>query len=358
MKKIVRLTENDLTRIVKRVIRESKEINEIGGISSGARSWSEILVSKIKESFGKDFTINGKDFPEVYEKFPADYFKVNFLPIGAFGYDQDNSGFVGNEYVVTLAVDPRIAYKINTSIINHEMKHAYQDFKRYENKSVGIKDSNFIKNMYTKDFEKFIVGFMQGRDRTDTLITILYLYYVLSKVEQDAYLENIYDEILGSGGGYYLQVMSSLKLLERLNFSSLNSETWEKLRRADIPFIKKFKTKEEFANYSEKYLKRLGENFRKKINKMKYLNFTNPKQQKTEKPPERETKKYDSSTTKIPNSSEKQLDTKLTDSYKLNKLEDQFNNQELVKDKKENHPFVGNQSFDDIKNAFDKLIKK
>ena len=37
--------------------------------------------------------------------------------------------------------------------------------------------------------------------------------------------------------------------------------------------LKKFKSKEEFASYSERYLKKLAEKFKRKINKMKYLNL-------------------------------------------------------------------------------------
>jgi hypothetical protein len=274
MKKTIRLTESDLVRIVKRVINENNELKEIGGISMESRNWSEILISKIKESEGKDFIINGKDFPEVYEKFPVDKFKIKFVPIGAYAYDQDNSGFIGDDYIITLIVDPNLLYKVDVTIINHEMKHAYQDFKRYENKSIGIKDSNFIKNMYTDDFGKFVVRFLQGQGRGDTLIKILYLYYILSDVEQTAYLENIYDE--GPEGkmfGYGSQAIGSTKLLDSLDFTNLNENTWEEMKQANIPFIKNFKSKEEFAKYSERYLKKLAEKFKKKIIKMKYLNF-------------------------------------------------------------------------------------
>jgi hypothetical protein len=274
MKKVIRLTESELIKLVKRVISESTEINEIGGISFESRSWSEIVVSKIKESGGKDFTINGKDFPEAYEKFPVDKFKIKFTPIGAYSYDQNNSGLIVDDYVITLVVDPSLINRIDISVVNHEMKHAYQDFKRYGNKSVPIKDSKFIKDMYTEDFEKFIIRFMQRRGETDTLTTILYLYYILSNVEQDAYLENIYDEgpnpfKFGYGG----QIMGSIKLLDKLDITNLNEKTWEELKQSNIPFIKKFKSKEEFASYSERYLKKLAEKFKRKINKMKYLNF-------------------------------------------------------------------------------------
>jgi hypothetical protein len=61
--------------------------------------------------------------------------------------------------------------------------------------------------------------------------------------------------------------------LDQLDITNLNERTWEELTRADIPFIKKFKSKEDFVKYSERYLKKLAEKFRKKINKMKYLNF-------------------------------------------------------------------------------------
>jgi hypothetical protein len=350
MKKVIKLTESDLTNIIKRVIEESNELKEIGGISTAARSWSEILVSEIKKSETKDFSIIGKDFPKAYENFPVDKFKVKFLPIGAFGYDQDNSGFIGNDYVVTLVVDPRLAYKIETSIINHEMKHAYQDFKRYENKSVGIKDSRFIKDMYTNDFQKFIVGFTQGKGGGDRLITLLYLYYILSNVEQDAYLENIYDEgPKGSMWGYGAQVISSIKLLDNLNNTTLNEKTWEELKRADIPFIKKFKSKEEFASYSERYLKNLAEKFKKKINKMKYLNF----QQDNEKQSERKLTNNPPKDFKAPDEPEKQFGRKLSDKD-LEDIKNNFNNQGSIKNKDEESPFIGGHSWEDIKNAFNK----
>lgn len=269
-KRIVKLTESDLTILVKKII------SEVGGISMESRSWSEILISEIKNSGGENFIINGKDFPKVYEKLPIDKFKIKFIPIGAYSYDQDNSGIIGDQYTITFIVDPRFLNKINVSVMNHEMKHAYQDFKRHENKSVAIKDSNFIKNMYTDDFGKIIIKFSQNPLSNDTLLKILYLYYILSDVEQTAYLENIYDELttdtkfsFGSG------VIMGMKLLDRIDFTDLNQKTWEEMIQSNIPFIKKFKSKEEFAKYSERYLRKLSDKFRKKINKMKYLNFQN-----------------------------------------------------------------------------------
>lgn len=352
MKKVVRLTESELTQIIGRIIKESKELKEIGGISTDARSWSEIITSEVKNSYGRDFTINGKDFPDAYEKFPVDKFDVKFLPIGAFGYDQDNSGFVGDEYIVTLVIDPRIIYQVGPAVINHEMKHAYQDFKRYSNKSVGIKDSKFIKSMYTKDFERIIVSVMQGQGTNDTLYKILYLYYILSGVEQDAYLENIYDEISGKPGNYGTQVLMGVRMLDRLNFSNLDEKTWEKLKQMDIPFIKKFRTKEEFANYSKRYLTKLSDKFKRKINKMTYLNFTNPEQEKTETQPERKRPiKQEKS-----NNIEKESNRKLSD-QDLEKLKNDFNNRNNNKTSDDESPFVGGHSWEDIKNAFKNLKK-
>lgn len=352
MKKVIRLTESDLVRIVKKIIKENNELKEIGGISTESRNWSEILISKIKESGGKEFTIDGKDFPEIYEKFPVDKFKIKFLPIGAYAYDQDNSGFIGDDYVVALVVDPNLLYKVDITIINHEMKHAYQDFKRYENKSIGIKDSNFIKNMYTDDFGKFVVRFLQGQGRGDTLITILYLYYILSDVEQTAYLENIYDE--GPEGkmfGYGSQAIGSIKLLDTLDFSRLNEKTWEDMKQANIPFIKKFKSKEEFAKYSERYLKKLAEKFTKKINKMKYLNFTEP-----EKQSERKLTNNSPTDIKKPNETKKQSERKLPNKD-LDDIKNNFNNQGSIKNNNEESPFIGGYSIDDLKKAFKNIRK-
>lgn len=281
MRKLIRLTESRLISVIKRIIKESNELTEIGGISMESRNWSEVLFSKIKESDKKDFSIKGKDFPDLYERFKVDRFDIKFLPIGAFAYDQNSSGFIGDEYVVTLVVDPNLFNNLDITVLNHEMKHAYQDFKRYENKSTPLKDSKFINDLYTSDFEEVVTGFMRGRNHNDVLIKILFIYYALSKVEQDAYLENIYDDSQkGIKYGFSFTPIRAMNELKFLDFTRLNKWTWEDLTKLDIPFIKKFKTMEEFATYSEKYLKRQAEIFRKKINKMKYLNLNQPEQEK------------------------------------------------------------------------------
>jgi len=254
MKKVIRLTETDLTKIVDRVISET------AGITSDSRAWTPIVLDLINddETIDGKLVIYGKDYPEAYEKFPIDKIVINVG--GMPHYDEQKSGYDSNtdEYIVYMTIGGSVSF------IQHEFKHAFQDLKRYLNKSKPIKSSNFIKNLYTPDFEKFVINVFSGSK--DTLELILYYYYMTSKVEQDAYLENMYDD-----PSFAKSVKRQLDSIYNFDFmKNLSEETWEKMKNSNIPFVNRFKTKEDFAQYSEKRIKKEIEGYKKKIDKMLY----------------------------------------------------------------------------------------
>lgn len=255
MKKSIKLTEAELKRIVR------KTINEVAGITSDSRVWTPIVLDLINndEFDGKKLIINGKNYPEAYEKFPIDKIIINVG--GMPHYDEQKSGYDSNsnEYVVYMTIGGSVPF------IQHEFKHAFQDIKRHLSKSKPIRQSNFIKNLYTPDFEKFVINVFGGSK--DTLELILYYYYITSKVEQDAYLENMYDDV-----NFAKSVKKQLDGIYNFDFmDNLSDKTWQKMKNSNIPFVNKFKTKEDFAQYSEKRIKNEIEGYKKKIDKMIYL---------------------------------------------------------------------------------------
>ena len=69
MKKIIRLTERDLTRIVRRVIREQdEEVGEgfLSNLFGGSKNKDEKNTSNSKPNYGDRKTVNGIEFDEIY----------------------------------------------------------------------------------------------------------------------------------------------------------------------------------------------------------------------------------------------------------------------------------------------------
>lgn len=244
----------------KNVIKEL--LCEYSHISFNSRVWTDLIyqlmIEKLEQNKKFSFEIIGSDYPELYKDFGVDKFKINVG--GGFEYDHNLSGYENNIYVVYLNIRFKKTEEVTKSYINHEMKHAYEDYSINKNHGTRIKDSKLIKTLYTKDFESLVIKVMKGS--TDTLLTILYFYYFLSKVEQHAFIENIYD----NNGDDIFKTLDQIKNFEFNN--NLSDQTWNEIKNSNIPFLNNFKSKEEFAQYSEKKLKTESLKFRNKINKM------------------------------------------------------------------------------------------
>lgn len=215
--------------------------------------------------------INGKDFPDAYKDFKVDKWVITNS--GRIEYDHWKSGYdnEGN-YVVYLNM-PMSA--IGGSALVHEIKHAYDDWNRMSKGAPPIRAGWEIKNIYTPDFEKLVLG--GGYKLSPMLNPIIRYYYLGSKLESPAYLENEYDNS-GLGGDYRgtAKKMMNFKASNFLNKKGEPAkglqESWTKLiTEYDIPFFRKFKNVVDFLNYTEKHFNKRGRNIMKRIDKMRYV---------------------------------------------------------------------------------------
>ena len=253
---------------MKSIIR--KILKESAGVSFVVREWSQVLFDKIMEAHrnGEDrVIIDGYEYPNIYERFPVDYFVVDFYDEFT-GYDVKKSGYdKDGYYVVLLYIQPRLLSSVNNytldTALNHELKHAYQDYMRISKGGTNIDNTKESKEFYTDNF----IGLLNSRNMEGPIKTILRFYYYLSNLERDAYLENVYDK----NPEYERHIREVLNT----DFNNFNTEmlqrNWDDVSKLNIPLVNRFKTPEEFVSYSEKRLKSEAEKIIKKINKLKYI---------------------------------------------------------------------------------------
>ena len=256
-----------MKNLIKKILKES------AGISFEVREWSDILYKEIMsqpdQHHGKGrIIVDGYDYPETYDKFSVDYFVIDFYDTMT-GYDQTKSGYdKDGYYVVILYLQPRLVgdgdrYTLK-SALNHELKHAYQDYQRITKGHGNIDSGKESSEFYTADF----IRLLNSRQHEGPIKHILKYYYYLSNLERDAYLENIYDG--------HLEYENYVKDVINNNFNRFRKTynlqpNWRVISSMDIPLLKKFNKASDFINYSEKRLKNKADKIIKKINKMKYI---------------------------------------------------------------------------------------
>tara|TARA_R110002153_G_scaffold262139_2_gene422867 strand:- start:546 stop:2135 length:1590 start_codon:yes stop_codon:yes gene_type:complete len=247
-------------------MNEDNRWSNYGGYGGGYGGYSYTPQPKIDK-----IEINGKDFPEEYKDFKVDKWVITSS--GRIEYDHWKSGYDKNgDYVVYLNMPMS---SIGGSALVHEIKHAYDDWNRMSKGAPPIRDGWEIKNIYTPDFEKLVLG--GGYKLSPMLNPIIRYYYLGSKLESPAYLENEYDNS-GLGGDYRgtAKKMMNFKASSFLNKNGEPAkglqESWTKLiTEYDIPFFRKFKNVVDFLNYTEKHFNKRGRNIMKRIDKMRYV---------------------------------------------------------------------------------------
>lgn len=214
--------------------------------------------------------INGKDYPEAYEKFSVDKWVIT--PSNRIEYDHWESGYdESGQYVVYLNMP---LYSVGGSALVHEVKHSYDDWNRIKKGAPPIRAGWEIQNIYTPDFEKLVLG---GSYKLSPMLhPIIRYYYLGSKLESPAYLENEYDSpVMGS----YRDTAKKLMNFKASNFLDKKGnpakglqESWtELIKDYNIPFFRKFKNVVDFLNYTEKYFNKRGRDILRRIDKMKYI---------------------------------------------------------------------------------------
>ena len=236
-----------------------------GGNYGNYGNWKPTPRAKIDE-----LIINGKDFPEAYKKFSVD--KWIFRSADRIEYSHNESGYnkETGEYEVIFNVPIR---GLSMGMFVHETKHAYDDWNRMRHGGKPIKDSWEIKNIYTSDFEKLILG---GAMKFPQLGGIIRMYYLGSKLETPAYLENEYD---APRAGVYRDTAKKLENFKINHFfnkkgqpaKGLQEEFVDILINYNIPFFRKFKDVGSFLEHTKKYFNKRGKDIVRKIDKALYV---------------------------------------------------------------------------------------
>jgi hypothetical protein len=260
---------------IRLVEKNKKPITEVAGISFESREWAKIINNEIlKNPDEKErLIIDGYDYPEAFKSFPIDYVVIDFYD-KLTGYGQEHSGYdKDGNYVVLLYIQPKVisgtgGFNLRT-VLNHEMKHAWDDYNRISKGLPSIDKTKENRELYNKDF----ILMLSDKNITGPIKEILKYYYYLSELEKTAYLENVYD-----GNSKYEKIVRSIlskdfdEFKERFDLDV----NWHLINTAyDIPFLKKFESPKEFIDKSSKDLKRKASETIKKINKMRYVHNKN-----------------------------------------------------------------------------------
>lgn len=251
--------------------KPNKTLTEGAGISFEARKWGETIYNEIMNNPDekKRLIIDGYDHPEAFNGFPIDYVVIDFYD-RLTGYGQEHSGYdKDGNYVVLLYIQPKLlqgqgGYNLK-SVLNHEMKHAWEDYNRLSKGLPSIEHTKESQELYNRDF----ILMLSDQNITGPIKEILKYYYYLSNLEKSAYLENVYDQ-----NPTYERVVREIA---RKDFESFKDRhdldiNWHLMNTAyDIPFLKKFKSPREFIDYSAEELRSKAVKITKKINKMRYI---------------------------------------------------------------------------------------
>jgi hypothetical protein len=261
-----------ITKLNTSFLGESKkQINEVAGISFESRDWADIIYDEIMSNPEEKtrLTIDGYDYPEAFNSFPIDYVVIDYYD-KITGYGQDYSGYDNDgNYIVHLYVQPKLVmgqggYTLK-SALNHEMRHAWEDYNRRSKGLPSIDDTKESKELYTKDF----IRLMSDDKVVGPIKDILKYFYYLSKLETGPYMENVYDQ----NPAYE----SLVRDIATKDFESFKDRfdlelNWHLINtNYDIPFTKKFKSATDFIDYSAKELRKRANKVIKKINKVKYV---------------------------------------------------------------------------------------
>jgi hypothetical protein len=187
-------------------------------------------------------------------------------------YDHYKSGYnkENGDYEVYFNVPIR---GLSMGMFVHETKHAYDDWNRMKNGGKPIRDSWEIKNIYTKDFENLILG---GAMKFPQLGGVVRMYYLGSKLETPAYLENEYDAPMAQtyrNTGKKLMNFSVDHFFNKKGkpAKGLEDEFVNILINYDIPFFRKFKDVRSFLTHTEKYFNKRGKDIVRRIDKTMYV---------------------------------------------------------------------------------------
>lgn len=235
------------------------------GISFESRVWSNIITNILMGSDKDKILVKGKDYPEAYKNFSVDFFIISTKGTDNF-YDELLSGYKNGNYIVYLRIPKQYNFGKKT-ILNHELKHAYEDWQRQKKGFPALRNTKESLEIYTKDFEKLLkneYGYIRP------FYDVFKAYYLTSNVEGSALIENVYDDTVT----YEDDLVSIIK--QDFTFPGVSDRrkqySWDVLTtNANIPLLKKFQTPQQFLDKSNVILKKKANKILRKVRKMKFV---------------------------------------------------------------------------------------
>jgi hypothetical protein len=250
-----------------------KKINESAGVSFDARVWTPIILDAFKNLPKNEprVIIDCQEYPEQFEKFSADYLVIDTND-WTNGYLDETSGYDKDGYYVVhiMVLNKFRKHPYMETILNHEMKHAYEDWQRRSKGYEGIFATKEVKNLYTGDFIKIVKDKIKVGKFFKDLLT---KYYLLTDLEINAFMENVYDKDIINNYKTMVKNLSNYDALRATYYEDPEEleKDWQILTKSDIPMVKKFKNYTDFLNHSTKFFKNKSQEVLKKINKLEYV---------------------------------------------------------------------------------------
>ena len=269
------ITEKQL----KLIVDDKFDINELSSMSSASRSWIDILINvsnslgykninKFKKDYpeGYDTVLLGKDYPEAYARFPVDKFELK-IAADIIKYDEQISGYKNNQYVVYFILSPMS----EKSHISHELKHAFEDYKRLTKGKPGLKDTKESKLFFwpVMDFEKLVTD---KSSKYAPFSDILRGIYYTSKIEESAFSDTVfdgYDELIP-----YLYDYINGRFERNMRYFPENmlQNSWNNVKHDfKIPIFNKYNDYKPFLTWSLEYIKYRASKVIKRLQKVKYF---------------------------------------------------------------------------------------
>ena len=96
---------------------------------------------------------------------------------------------------------------------------------------------------------------------------------MLSDLELDAFMENVYDKDVFNDYRKMISNLRSFDIFKHVYYTdpSILEKDWANLLKMDIPFLKKYKNYNSFLKKSDEYFKKRTEKIIRKLNKMEYV---------------------------------------------------------------------------------------
>lgn len=253
-------------------------LNEVLHISYDARVWTDIIYKIVKNTKEKEIVIYGEEYPKAYEKFPVDYFVLTINnDFGAGGaYNEEDSGLQNGKYCVYLMLSP----DLEPYVLNHELRHAYEDFKRISRGHPGMSKSKEGINLFSGDFADLLTGKIKG-DFNPFPEVIRALYYT-SKLEESGYSETANDlgvKIIWTLEDIVKKDYKDVYKISGWRSGKFNPENnWREFKeKVKIPILDKFNNYQDFLNWADKHIKYRGNKCLKKFRKIVYFRTKNKK---------------------------------------------------------------------------------